>query len=155
VSKKTARVREFRFGNWSWRPVAFVAIVAGVAAAAFWFMKPALLPATQSVSQAQEEGTVVEVEADMSGLYPKVIYAKAGEPLTIQLTSLDTPYHMDGGGKHQFAIDDLDVDIIAEPKGMSSQTFTPDQPGEYEFYCDICCGGRANPTMVGRLVVTS
>lgn len=118
-------------------------------------MKPALLPASQGTLQTQTGATLVAVEADMSGLYPKVIYAKAGEPLTIQLTSLDTPYHMDGGGKHQFAIDDLDVNIIAEPKGMSSQTFTPDGPGEYEFYCDICCGGRANPTMVGRLVVTS
>jgi peptide/nickel transport system substrate-binding protein len=32
-------------------------------------------------------------------------------------------------------------------------TFTPDKAGTYTFYCDICCGGKANPTMNGQIVV--
>ncbi|MBI2074196.1 MAG: cupredoxin domain-containing protein, partial [Gemmatimonadetes bacterium] len=56
-------------------------------------------------------------------------------------------------GKHQFAIDALGVNIIAPPLGTREATFTPPAPGAYEYYCDVCCGGRANPTMVGKLIV--
>ena len=41
----------------------------------------------------------------------------------------------------------------AQPESSNYATFTPDAPGEYTFYCDICCGGRANPTMNGKLIV--
>lgn len=99
------------------------------------------------------EGNVIDVAADMSGFNQNEIRVKVNEPVTVRLTSLDTPYHTDGGGKHQWAVDELDVDIIAPPKGSSYATFTPTEPGTYEFYCDICCGGRANPTMQGTLIV--
>lgn len=85
----------------------------------------------------------------------KRIEAKVGQPITVNLRSLDTPYHSDGGGKHQFAINELDVSIIAPPKGIAQATFTPTKSGTYQFYCDICCGGRANPSMQGELVVTA
>ncbi len=75
--------------------------------------------------------------------------------LTITLHSLDTPYHTDGGGKHQLAIDEFGVNIVAQPKGTSQATFTPTKAGTYQFYCDICCGGKANPSMQGELVVTA
>jgi len=71
----------------------------------------------------------------------------------VRLTSLDNAYHTDGGGRHQWAVDELGVSIIAPALGSNSVTFTPDQPGVYTFYCDICCGGRANPTMQGKLTV--
>jgi heme/copper-type cytochrome/quinol oxidase subunit 2 len=96
---------------------------------------------------------VVQIKGTMSGFSTTVIRAKAGRPLTVQLTSVDTRFHSDGGGKHQFAIDALGVNLIAPPLGTREATFTPAQPGVYEYYCDICCGGRANPTMVGKLVV--
>lgn len=38
-----------------------------------------------------------------TGSPPAASEAKVGEPLTVQFGSLDTPYHTDGGGKHQFA----------------------------------------------------
>jgi heme/copper-type cytochrome/quinol oxidase subunit 2 len=95
----------------------------------------------------------IDVSADMSGFDKKEIHVKVGEPVTIRLRSLDNAMHTDGGGKHQLAIDDLKVNITAPPEGVSYQTFTPDKPGEYTFYCDICCGGKANPDMNGRLVV--
>ena len=59
----------------------------------------------------------------------------------------------DGGGQHQWAVDDLDVSVVAQPLSSNMVTFTPEKPGEYTFYCDICCGGRANPTMNGTLIV--
>jgi hypothetical protein len=42
---------------------------------------------------------------------------------------------------------------VAPPLSSNAATFTPVKAGVYEFYCDICCGGRANPTMQGRLIV--
>ena len=98
-------------------------------------------------------GDVIDVAADMSGFNQKEIRVKAGEPVTVRLTSLDNSHHTDGGGQHQWAVDELGVSIVAPPEGSNYATFTPDTPGDYVFYCDICCGGRANPTMNGKLIV--
>lgn len=137
----------------NWRPWTFGVIVVTVLVAVVWILKPALWPSIPALSESAAAQNTFSVVADMSGLYPKVIRVKVGQPVTVQLTSLDTRYHNDGGGKHQFAIDELDVDIVAPPKGTVQATFTPTEAGEYEFYCDICCGGRANPSMVGQFVV--
>src|SRR3972149_2739188 len=109
---------------------------------AFW--KPEL---------ARMAGNVIDIAADMSGFTRKEVRVQAGQPVTVRLRSLDNSHHTDGGGKHQWAVDELRVNIIAPPEGSSYKTFTPDKPGTYTFYCDICCGGRANPTMSGRLIV--
>jgi heme/copper-type cytochrome/quinol oxidase subunit 2 len=109
---------------------------------AFW--KPELPPMA---------GNVIDIAADMSGFTRSELRVRAGQPVTVRLTSLDNSHHTDGGGKHQWAVDDLGVDIVAPPLGSSYKTFTPGKPGTYTFYCDICCGGRANPTMSGKLVV--
>lgn len=89
----------------------------------------------------------------MSGFSVEEVRVKSGEAVTVRLTSLDNSHHTDGGGKHQWAVDELGVSIVAPPEGSSYATFTPTQPGQYTFYCDICCGGRANPSMQGTLIV--
>lgn len=109
-------------------------------------------PAAEAFS-ASDRPPVIDIKADMGGFSPREVRVKAGRPVTVRLTSLDNSHHVDGGGKHQWAVDELGVNIVAPPEGSSSQTFTPAKPGTYTFYCDICCGGRANPTMRGRLVV--
>ncbi|HLF01551.1 MAG TPA: cupredoxin domain-containing protein, partial [Anaerolineales bacterium] len=98
-------------------------------------------------------GNVIDVKADMAGFDMKEIRVKTGQPVTVRLTSLDNSHHTDGGGKHQWAVDELGVSIIAPPEGTNYATFTPAKAGTYTFYCDICCGGRANPTMQGTLIV--
>jgi heme/copper-type cytochrome/quinol oxidase subunit 2 len=98
-------------------------------------------------------GTVIDVEAAMNGFNMYEIRVPVNEPVTIRLTSLDNTHHTDGGGKHQWAVDELGVDIIAPALGSSYATFTPTEAGSYTFYCDICCGGRANPSMNGTLIV--
>ncbi len=89
----------------------------------------------------------------MDGFSPKEIRVRVGEPVTVRLISLDNQFHTDGGGKHQWAVDELGVNIVAPPMGDKSATFTPEKPGTYTFYCNICCGGRANPSMQGTLIV--
>jgi nitrous oxide reductase len=99
------------------------------------------------------QANVVDITADMGGFSQQEVRVKAGRPVTIRLTSLDNPHHTDGGGQHQWAVDEMGVSVIAPPEGSNSATFTPDKPGKYTFYCDLCCGGRANPTMQGTLNV--
>nr|MBI2904861.1 cupredoxin domain-containing protein [Chloroflexota bacterium] len=98
-------------------------------------------------------GNVIDVAADMGGFDMKLIRVKVGQPVTVRLTSLDNSHHTDGGGKHQWAVDELEVSIVAPPEGSNYATFTPTKAGTYIYYCDICCGGRANPTMQGTLIV--
>lgn len=144
VTHKQARIRQQRI-----RRALFALIVVGVLGFAGYLLKPAFFrPALPAMT-----GNVIEVAADMAGFDKKEIRLKVGEPVSIRLTSLDNSHHTDGGGKHQFAVDELELDIIAQPLSSAYVTFTPQKPGRYDFYCDICCGGRANPAMNGSLIV--
>ena len=149
--KKTARQirKEIHNRQQRIRSSIFGVIVIGVLGlTSFYLVKAFFRPAPPAMA-----GNVIDVAADMSGFDQKEIHVKVGQPVTLRLTSLDNEHHTDGGGKHQWAVDELGVDVIAPPEGSNYVTFTPDKPGTYTYYCDICCGGRANPTMSGQLIV--
>jgi heme/copper-type cytochrome/quinol oxidase subunit 2 len=97
----------------------------------------------------------VRIQTTMEGFIPHVIRARVGQPLTIQLVNRDTRFHTDGGGWHQFAIDELGVNAKIGPESTQLVTLTPTRQGTYEFYCDVCCGGKENPSMRGRLEVAA
>ncbi len=141
VSKKSKRTRSATFA-------AISVLVLGAAAYFIYgaFAKPELPPL---------EGNTIDIAADMAGFTRKELRLKVGVPVTVRLTSLDNSHHTDGGGKHQWAVDELGLNLVAPPLGSKHVTFTPSKPGKYTYYCDICCGGRANPTMSGTLIVTS
>jgi heme/copper-type cytochrome/quinol oxidase subunit 2 len=133
------------------RVLAFGVVVVVVLAVATYllvsaFSKPAL-PALA--------GNVIDISASMGGFDKQELRVKAGQPVTIRLTSLDNAHHTDGGGKHQWAVDELNASVIAPPEGSNTVTFTPSKTGEFTYYCDICCGGRANPSMQGKIIVES
>ncbi|HLA96842.1 MAG TPA: cupredoxin domain-containing protein [Anaerolineales bacterium] len=146
ASRKLARQRQKRA-----RSLIFAGIVLAVLGLAGYLLKPVLF----RTPPPPMAGKVIDIAADMAGFSLNEIRLKVGQPVTIRLESLDNQHHTDGGGKHQFAVDELGVDIIAQPLSTNYTTFTPDTPGTYTFYCDICCGGRANPTMNGTLIVES
>lgn len=133
------------------RVIVFILLVIGVLGLAGFLL---ISPFVRSEPPATV-GNMIDIAADMGGFDQEEVRVKVGEAVTVRLTSLDTPYHTDGGGKHQWAVDELNVSVIAPPKGSNAVTFNPDKPGTYTFYCDICCGGRANPTMQGTLIVES
>lgn len=130
--------------------ISFVLFAVVVLSAAAHLLKPAIVGRERPAPDAE----ILDVAADMAGFDKPVITVPAGKSVTIRLTSLDNQFHTDGGGRHQFAIDELGVDIIAPSLGSASATFTPTEPGRYVFDCGICCGGRANPSMNGTLIVT-
>ena len=142
--RKEAYARQKRI-----RSSLFIVIVVGVLGlTGFYLVKAFFRPAPPAMA-----GNVIDVQASMSGFDQKEIRVKAGEPVTIRLTSLDNEHHTDGGGKHQWAVDELGVDIVAQAESSDYVTFTPTKAGTFTFYCDICCGGKANPTMNGQLIV--
>ena len=131
------------------RSAIFAIIIIGVLGLAGYYLKSAFFrPQPEPIA-----GNVIDLEASMSGFNMKEIRVQMGQPVTIRLTSLDNSHHTDGGGKHQWAVDELGVNVIAQPESSNAVTFTPDKAGTYTFYCDICCGGRANPTMNGQIIV--
>lgn len=149
--KKTARQlrREAQAKQQRIRSAAFAVIVVAVLGLAGFLLKEAFFrPPPEPMA-----GNVIDLEASMSGFDQKEIRIKVGQSVTVRLTSVDNSAHTDGGGKHQWAVDELGVDLIAQPLSSNYVTFTPDKAGTYTFYCDICCGGKANPTMNGQLIV--
>src|SRR3972149_1044152 len=45
--------------------------------------------------------------------HTKAAGVRAPRRVTIRLTSLDGPHHTDGGGKHQWAVDEFGVSVVA------------------------------------------
>lgn len=102
------------------------------------------------------DAAAIQVHASMSGFDPAALTVKAGQPVKVELSSMDTSMHSDGGGWHQFAIDALGIDWKVGPLSTKVFEFTaPATAGTYSWYCDICCGGKANPSMQGKLMVTA
>ncbi|MBA3877218.1 MAG: cupredoxin domain-containing protein [Anaerolinea sp.] len=128
----------------------FAVIVLGVGGAAIG------LVANRLATPVAADASALQVRGSMSGLEPMALTVKAGQVVKLELTSLDTPFHSDGGGWHQFKVDELGIDFKVGPESSEVFEFTaPTTPGTYTYYCDICCGGKENPTMVGSLTVTA
>jgi heme/copper-type cytochrome/quinol oxidase subunit 2 len=147
--ERAARSRQI---NQYVRAAIFFAIIAGVILATLNLLAPLFAPKESGITQSGNVRTV-NIQAAMDGFDVMEIRARVGESVRVNLRSLDNEHHTDGGGQHQFAIDELGVNIVAQPLSVSSGTFTPTKAGTYTFYCDICCGGKANPTMNGKLIV--
>jgi cytochrome c oxidase subunit II len=100
------------------------------------------------------DGTgVTAVRMSMAGFEPEFIHAAAGEELTLELWTTDSALHLEGG-VHTLISDALG--IYEELPAESRRTVTlqmPDEPGTYDIYCDTCCGGKASPSMHGRIHV--
>jgi len=103
------------------------------------------------IRSAQSKATL---EISMSGWSPTVINAKAGQPVTITMINLDNKFHTDGGGWHGFTVPAFGVNERVAPKQTRTFAFTPTRAGKYLFYCGICCGGKDNPFMRGKLIVS-
>lgn len=112
-----------------------------------------VLPLRPRLGAVPPVGTQVVI--NMAGFSPARLQARAGTDLTLTLLNPDNRFHTDGGGWHQFRIEALNVDVRIPPLTQKMVTLRGLRAGTYEFYCDICCGGKSNPSMRGILEVTS
>ena len=96
-----------------------------------------------AASQGQER--TVRIVARKFEFEPSHIALKKGEPVVLELTSLDV---MMGFNLNAFK---LRTDIA--PGQVTRLMLTPDRAGEFVFYCDVFCG-NGHEEMDGVLTVT-
>ncbi len=131
-----------------------VAAVATLGVAIVLVVNPLRAARGPDPNAAAPDGETRRVLITMAGFDPPVLRVPAGRPFTVRLVNPDSPYHTDGGGWHQFRLERLGIDVRVPPRSQRTQTFAGLAAGTYEFYCDVCCGGKENPTMRGVIEVT-
>lgn len=122
-----------------------------------WLTALAVAWATVLVAACGDEATSgsgadATTSADMSVVMkdtmqfdPETITLAPGEQISINLENR-------GNIKHNFSIDEADVDQSLDAAKSSVITFSaPSEPGEYRIYCSI--PGHEDAGMVGTLVV--
>ncbi len=142
--------RERRSNRRKGRAIWFVlGALAVLSVAAFLAAEP-----LRSRPAASEPGaSVPQVYVSMAGFEPRMLAAQAGQELKVQFVNPDSRFHTDGGGWHQFRIDGVGIDVRIPPSSQPTVTLPALAAGTYEFYCDVCCGGKENPAMRGLLEV--
>jgi cytochrome c oxidase subunit 2 len=104
----------------------------------------ALLYAAQAQSSSPAAGQVIHLTAKKFEYSPNEITVKKGQPVTIEIASLDR--------KHGFTIPDLKVRSDVRPGAENVVRFTPDRAGTFNFHCDLFCGS-GHEGMTGTLIV--
>lgn len=110
----------------------------------------------RNVNQSEQtDPTATAVHVSMSGFNPNTLTAKVGATLKVELINMDNGYHTDGGGWHDFVMPRFAMNMTVQPLGHNVFTVPTSQPGTYTWYCDICCGGKDNPSMIGTVNVVA
>jgi cytochrome c oxidase subunit 2 len=102
-----------------------------------------ILLATASTEMPAPE-KVIQVTAEKFKFTPAVIELKLGEPVLLELTSLDR--------KHGFQVPDLKIDESVEAGQITRVRIVPDRVGTFPFHCDVFCGS-GHEGMEGEIVV--
>jgi cytochrome c oxidase subunit 2 len=132
-----------------------------IRAAAFGLIVVAVLGAgvflASSVFVGQRGTTTVTaatpMRISMAGFDPKVIHATPGQKVTLDWWNTDGAMHLTGG-VHTMVSDTLGIRLVLPAESRKTIAITaPSAPGDYDFWCDSCCGGKASPTMHGTLRV--
>jgi len=95
------------------------------------------------------------MQISMAGFAPQTLEAAPGQTLTIDWWNQDNAMHLEGG-VHTLVSDQLGIHDSLPAESRKTITISaPSTPGDYDFWCDSCCGGRESPTMHGTLRVRS
>ena len=106
-------------------------------------VKPSVVLAAASSDVAAQE-KVIAVTAERFKFTPGVIQLKVGEPVVLELTSLDR--------KHGFAVPELGIRTEIKPNETARVHIVPDKIGTFSFHCDVFCGD-GHEGMSGQIVV--
>jgi plastocyanin len=91
-----------------------------------------------------EQEKVVKIVAKKFEYTPNQIKLKKGEPVVLELTSLDR--------LHGFNIPDMGVRADIKPNEVTRVRVTPAKAGTFTFFCDIFCGD-GHGEMSGQIIV--
>jgi cytochrome c oxidase subunit 2 len=94
---------------------------------------------------ARGEDKVIRVTARKFVFTPNEIALKKGEPVVIELSTLDVFMG--------FNVPELKVRSDIVPGKVTRLSLTPDRAGTFTFLCDVFCGD-GHETMSGKIVVT-
>jgi cytochrome c oxidase subunit 2 len=94
---------------------------------------------------ARGEDKVIRVTARKFVFTPNEIALKKGEPVVIELSTLDVFMG--------FNVPELKVRSDIVPGKVMRLALTPDRAGTFTFLCDVFCGD-GHETMSGKIVVT-
>ena len=75
---------------------------------------------------------IIKVSAKRFEYSPREITVKRGTPVIFQLTTEDR--------SHGFNIPSMNLRAEIVPGKVSELKFTPQKPGDFDFFCDIFCG---------------
>jgi cytochrome c oxidase subunit 2 len=93
--------------------------------------------------QANER--VVEIAVKKFEYIPPEVTLKKGEPVRLELTSLDR--------SHGFDLPDLGIRVEVKPDETATVRLTPTKTGQFVFHCDIFCGD-GHEDLQGVITVT-
>ena len=97
----------------------------------------------------------IPMRISMAGFDPQTIDAQPGQTITLDWWNTDVAMHLQGG-VHTLVSDALHVRYALPAESRETITLTaPATPGDYDFWCDSCCGGKASPDMHGTLHVAA
>lgn len=144
------------------RSVAFFGLALAIVAAGFWLTRPKELafiefgpsprPGAPSVASVGAPADLT-MRIDMAGFSPPELRVTPGRAVRLKLVNPDNSHHTDGGGVHGFTVPGLGIDVRVPPETNMVVTLPAAEPGDYEFWCDTCCGGKENPSMQGTIRV--
>ena len=98
---------------------------------------------TPAVATSTSE-RVVQITAKKFEYSPASITLKKGEPVVLELVSLDRV--------HGFNAPDFGLRTDVKPDANVRLRFVPDKTGRFEFHCDVFCGA-GHEDMTGEIVV--
>ena len=102
-----------------------------------------------------DTGSAISMQISMAGYRPQVLDASPGQTLTIDWWNQDNAMHLEGG-VHTLVSDSLGIrESLPAESHRTIRITAPNLPGDYDFWCDSCCGGKESPTMHGTLRVRS
>jgi cytochrome c oxidase subunit II len=95
----------------------------------------------------------ISMRISMDGFDPGTLEAKQGQTLTLDWWNEDASMHLENG-VHTLVSDTMNLHLELAAQSRKTVTITaPMAPGDYDFWCDSCCGGKDNPKMHGKLHV--
>jgi cytochrome c oxidase subunit 2 len=95
----------------------------------------------------------IAVNSGMDGFTPSTLDAKPGQTLTLVWSNQDDAAMLTKG-VHTLVSGSLNVRLELPAQSTKTVQLTaPMTPGDYDFWCDSCCGGKDTPAMHGTLHV--